>query len=214
MPCVNGQCLLRADGTAVCYCNSQWTGAACDTLISPCVSQPCLNNGVCYSVGLNYTCICRQGYSGSRCEIVLPTLCTLNCANNGTCSIRGQDNKQICICPAGYTGTLCEVPMSPCVPSPCLNNGVCIPSTYPNGTLGFQCICTAPYTGKQYLFYNFFIILKNIHLRPYMCNLYSNSLWKFNLFKWWNLLDKWQSYNLYLLKFIYRNTLRIFDQSM
>ena len=49
LPCINGQCLLRADGGAMCYCNNQWTGAACETLISPCTSQPCLNNGVCYS---------------------------------------------------------------------------------------------------------------------------------------------------------------------
>ncbi|CAM4752695.1 unnamed protein product [Rotaria magnacalcarata] len=148
LPCINGQCLLRADGTPICYCNNQWTGAACDTLISPCTSQPCLNNGVCYSTGINYACICSPGYSGVRCEIVSPTLCTLTCSNRGTCAIRGQDNTQICICPTGYTGIQCEMQLSPCMPSPCLNNGVCFPSTYPNGTLGFQCVCTAPYTGS------------------------------------------------------------------
>ncbi|CAF4535527.1 unnamed protein product [Rotaria sp. Silwood1] len=147
LPCVNGQCLLRADGTAICYCNSQWTGAACDILISPCTSQPCLNNGVCYSTGISYTCMCLQGYSGLRCEIVSPTLCTLICSNNGTCAIRGQGNTQICICSTGYTGSRCEIQISPCMPSPCLNNGICLPSTYANGTLSFQCVCTGPYTG-------------------------------------------------------------------
>ncbi|CAF3707629.1 unnamed protein product [Rotaria sordida] len=147
LPCVNGQCLLRADGSAICYCSSQWTGAACDVLIPPCSSQPCLNNGVCYSTGINYTCMCLPGYSGLRCEIVSPTLCTLICSNNGTCAIRGQANTQICICPTGYTGIRCEVQISPCMQSPCLNNGVCLPATYANGTLGFQCICAVPYTG-------------------------------------------------------------------
>ncbi|CAF4549618.1 unnamed protein product [Rotaria sp. Silwood1] len=147
LPCVNGQCLLRADGTAICYCNSQWTGAACDILISPCTSQPCLNNGVCYLTGISYTCMCLQGYSGLRCEIVSPTLCTLICSNNGTCAIRGQGNTQICICSTGYTGSRCEIQISPCMPSPCLNNGICLPSTYANGTLSFQCVCTGPYTG-------------------------------------------------------------------
>ncbi|CAF0850468.1 unnamed protein product [Adineta steineri] len=148
LPCVNGQCLLRADGSAVCYCNTQWTGVACDVMISPCSSQPCLNNGICYSTGITYSCICTQGYSGLRCEIISPNLCTINCANNGTCAIRAQDSVPICICAGGYTGTRCEIQISPCIPSPCLNNGLCLPSTYTNGTLGYQCICTAPYTGQ------------------------------------------------------------------
>jgi len=117
-------------------------------LISPCVSSPCLNNGICYSTGINYTCICTQGYSGLRCEVTPPNSCTLNCINNGTCAIRAQDNVQICICPSGYTGSRCEIQISPCNPSPCLNNGVCLPSTYTNNTLSFQCICTVPYTGE------------------------------------------------------------------
>jgi hypothetical protein len=107
-----------------------------------------LNNGVCYVLGTNYTCLCLQGYTGARCEIISPNVCTLTCANNGTCAIRASDNAQICVCPTGYTGSRCEIQISPCTPSPCLNNGICLPSTYANGTLGFQCICTAPYTGK------------------------------------------------------------------
>ncbi len=122
------------------------------------MSQPCLNNGVCFPIGTNYTCLCQQGYSGLRCETTPSNICTLSCSNNGTCAIRAQDNVQICVCLQGYTGSRCEIQISPCIPSPCLNNGVCVPSVYTNGTLGFQCMCTSPYTGKWFWF---FICKKN-----------------------------------------------------
>ena len=129
-----------------------------------------MNNGACYAFGLNYTCICPQGYSGLRCEITPPAICILPCANNGTCAIRPTDNVQICVCLSGYTGSRCEIQISPCIPVPCLNNGICVPSTYANGSFGFICVCTPPYTGKSVLFHIGRNERKNSFLGPLCAN--------------------------------------------
>ena len=206
LTCINGQCLLRADGTAVCVCNTQWTGVACDMLISPCISQPCLNNGVCLVVGTTFSCICPQGYFGVRCESTAPTLCSLNCANNGTCAIRGQDNMQICVCPVGYTGARCEIQMSPCVSFPCLNNGLCLPFTNANGTLTYSCVCPAPYTGS-FPCHSMPLSTENtIALaicRSNLCHIRSIIVWQLYMHQWWHLPSCWQSYDLSMSAYVY-----------
>ncbi|XP_027722385.1 vitamin K-dependent protein Z-like isoform X2 [Vombatus ursinus] len=35
---------------------------------TPCMSQPCLNNGICQDYIRNYICICLEGYEGTNCE--------------------------------------------------------------------------------------------------------------------------------------------------
>ena len=211
MTCINGQCLLRADGTAVCLCNTQWTGLACDTLISPCLSLPCLNNGVCLVVGTNFTCICPQGYFGVRCESSAPTLCSLTCANNGTCAIRGQDNVQICVCPVGYTGARCEIQMSPCLSLPCLNNGLCLPFTAANGALTYSCVCPAPYTGSSVCHLMPLAAENTTVLSIYrsdLCHIHSINVWQLFMLKWWPLSNCWQSNDLPVSAYVYGRTLR------
>lgn len=41
-----------------------------DIDISPCVEEPCANNGTCIRLGMtqNFTCICLSGYTGDRCQ--------------------------------------------------------------------------------------------------------------------------------------------------
>ena len=34
----------------------------------PCHMNPCLNNGVCESVGLSHICRCQPGYHGANCR--------------------------------------------------------------------------------------------------------------------------------------------------
>lgn len=38
--------------------------------VSPCVVEPCHNNGTCIRQGMtqNYTCICALGYTGDKCQ--------------------------------------------------------------------------------------------------------------------------------------------------
>lgn len=36
---------------------------------SPCVSQPCLNNGICKDYIRNYSCMCSAGYEGKNCAM-------------------------------------------------------------------------------------------------------------------------------------------------
>jgi protein crumbs len=42
---------------------------SCEIPPNPCLSQPCLNNGICSRVSdFVYSCTCINGYSGTRCE--------------------------------------------------------------------------------------------------------------------------------------------------
>ena len=38
-------------------------------VINYCSSNPCLNNGLCYSTGNGYTCVCPPNYCGINCDI-------------------------------------------------------------------------------------------------------------------------------------------------
>uniref|UniRef100_A0A8D0CFI7 coagulation factor Xa n=1 Tax=Scleropages formosus TaxID=113540 RepID=A0A8D0CFI7_SCLFO len=66
-----------------------------------CVSQPCINHGVCKDGIPGYTCFCRPGFQGHNCEIVIPELCE---KNNGDCEhfCNVEKNKVRCSCADGY----------------------------------------------------------------------------------------------------------------
>nr|XP_055062297.1 coagulation factor X isoform X2 [Misgurnus anguillicaudatus] len=66
-----------------------------------CLSQPCLNGGVCKDVIGPYTCYCPAGFKGQSCEIVIPELCE---SENGGCEhfCSVKQKNVVCSCADGY----------------------------------------------------------------------------------------------------------------
>ena len=42
-----------------------------NTVLGPCESFPCKNDGACIEEGNNFTCICTKEYQGKTCEGLL-----------------------------------------------------------------------------------------------------------------------------------------------
>ncbi|XP_077990663.1 atrial natriuretic peptide-converting enzyme-like [Glandiceps talaboti] len=75
--------------------------------VTPCLTEPCHNNGTCLPSGENnYTCICTPGYVGVDCEIDFDECGSMPCVNSGTC-IDGV-NEYSCRCTVGYAGRQCD----------------------------------------------------------------------------------------------------------
>nr|XP_022331733.1 integrin beta-like protein D [Crassostrea virginica] len=112
------------------------------TDVSPCVVEPCHNNGTCIRQGMtqNYTCICALGYTGDKCQSEIDECLSLPCQNHGTCV----DNLAMftCLCHPGYTGVTCETEINECASMPCQNNGSCV-----DHVNQFTCLCLHGYTG-------------------------------------------------------------------
>ncbi|KAM9326522.1 coagulation factor IX [Gastrophryne carolinensis] len=67
-----------------------------------CISNPCLNEGVCKDDMSAYVCWCTQGYTGRNCEFALPVTCTIS---NGGCQQMCRENAKkdvLCSCASGY----------------------------------------------------------------------------------------------------------------
>ncbi|KAM8954058.1 coagulation factor IX [Pelodytes ibericus] len=77
-----------------------------------CLSNPCLNGGLCKDDVSSYECWCPQGYKGKNCELALPMICSIA---NGGCQQMCKDDpakKAVCSCASGYKlavdGKTCE----------------------------------------------------------------------------------------------------------
>ena len=71
------------------------------TVINPCDSSPCTNNGSCTAMEpprsrVDYTCQCVAGYTGSRCEVNIDHCQSAVCPSNSMC-VEGVNSYQ-CIC--------------------------------------------------------------------------------------------------------------------
>nr|XP_019918640.2 integrin beta-like protein A isoform X1 [Crassostrea gigas] len=112
--------------------------------VSPCLSEPCQNNGTCVRNGLtqNYTCTCVPGFTGRFCEIDKNECTSGPCQNGGTCL--DLINKYECQCVPGYTGTQCEIDINECASNPCENQASC------NDLVNFfNCTCLPGFTGDR-----------------------------------------------------------------
>lgn len=61
------------------------TGSRCELEIDECLSNPCLNGGMCEDMAGGYTCNCAVGFSGDSCEIDTDECYSSPCLNGGSC---------------------------------------------------------------------------------------------------------------------------------
>ncbi|XP_071797180.1 uncharacterized protein [Asterias amurensis] len=141
--CLNGgTCHTVTDGSYVCSCLQQYTGANCQQTVQTgtrsCQSSPCFNGAQCVDViDGRFLCICSQSYTGTLCESAL-ALCARTpppCYNGGVCS--DATGNVVCNCPGGYIGTFCEIATQDCI---CQNGGICFGAN--------NCICSKGFTGQ------------------------------------------------------------------
>ena len=94
-PCVNsGTCRVQGSDF-FCECTALFSGTTCAQLVlqsdtstnintatqSSCVSQPCLNRGLCVSnndILGEYACVCSAGTTGELCQTTISTSCGLS----------------------------------------------------------------------------------------------------------------------------------------
>jgi len=143
-----------------CTCNAGYGGTDCSQSEAgqqdPCMSNPCLNNGVCqhkwYGSDYAYTCQCPSQTFGTHCENVdSVNQCTSVecCPQGGSCM--DLFNEAICTCHTGYTGTSCSsqntlgvaMPVTGCAAGSAGNHDYSTPPPppppYTTPTAGMQC---------------------------------------------------------------------------
>jgi hypothetical protein len=120
-------------------CNPGWTGYHCNIDATVCISQPCLNGGVCNVTADGFMCTCPEGFVGNTCEYDLDSCRSKPCQNGGSC--HNVVNHYKCTCPEGYKGDVCEDEINECESNPCVN-GECV-----DGIRSYSCVCNSSYTG-------------------------------------------------------------------
>uniref|UniRef100_A0A8K9WW54 FAT atypical cadherin 3a n=1 Tax=Oncorhynchus mykiss TaxID=8022 RepID=A0A8K9WW54_ONCMY len=127
-PCLHGAtCTSLPSGAFACSCRPQYTGGRCETEITACVPNPCLNSGVCKAIGNAFLCI------------KLSKLITKLSFNNPSAHV------------PPFTLSRCEEDINECVrdratggEAECENGGVCV-----NTHGSFYCNCTAGFVGQR-----------------------------------------------------------------
>ena len=117
-------CLLKCSNRGVCdltnlkcKCNPGFKGKNCELETDPCLSNPCLNDGVCHYVNStslnsemntrNYTCNCTKLSYGQNCEWKINVCASETCNQHGNCI--DKSNIPACVCVQGYSGEKCEI---------------------------------------------------------------------------------------------------------
>lgn len=105
-----------------CICPSHYSGngigpfgcTPSNSTLGGCTVNPCLNDGVCISVGtFGYRCECPAGTVPPRCVRALNICSTNPCRNGGTCNQISRLNYR-CSCPPGRTGRNCQLEARSC----------------------------------------------------------------------------------------------------
>jgi alpha-mannosidase len=81
--CANGAtCRGTANNGYQCSCSAGWGGQNCTISDNKCDAAPCLNGGICASIGCpsacSYNCTCVNGFSGPQCATSPVTNCGRN----------------------------------------------------------------------------------------------------------------------------------------
>ncbi|XP_017164565.1 protein eyes shut homolog isoform X2 [Poecilia reticulata] len=174
--CLNGAtCISTSQPTSppeyYCKCPPAFTGAACETEINECDSNPCQHNGNCSDLLGDYICQCPTGFQGKNCEIDIDACslpdtvchsrtqcldlpygleytcripCPTNlqpCAHGGRCVLNNASS-YMCICAHGWSGQNCRINVNDCVQHWCQNGATCVDEID-----GYSCLCPSGYTG-------------------------------------------------------------------
>ncbi|XP_036816287.1 slit homolog 1a isoform X8 [Oncorhynchus mykiss] len=112
---------------------------------SPCLSSPCVNQGICHSDLVEiYRCSCPPGFKGRNCETALNVCVSNPCANGGTCQLNKEEEAYSCACPLGFEGPTCQTNMDDCEDNDCENGANCV-----DGVNNYTCLCPPYYTGEM-----------------------------------------------------------------
>ena len=133
--------------TAKCVCHATHHGEKCETAVDPCLGQPCLNQGECFSNKTDpavFKCQCKDKFKGERCELSESKCDSIDCLNGGTCvDLPDKDTFQ-CQCAPNFDGVHCENFNSRCDQEPCQNGATCF--DYKDD---YKCHCLPGFTGKD-----------------------------------------------------------------
>ncbi|MFT7796596.1 protein crumbs 1-like [Arapaima gigas] len=55
--------------TAMCECQSGFTGYRCELEVDECKSKPCLNGGYCRNLVNRFQCVCQMSFAGDQCQV-------------------------------------------------------------------------------------------------------------------------------------------------
>eukprot|EP01052_Picozoa_sp_SAG31_P002233 SAG31_NODE_77_length_27533_cov_47.448859_4_plen_1845_part_00 len=135
-------------GDFVCFCRVGFGGRTCGHNIDECVSQPCLNDGVCVDMMDGYQCACTDAWQGQHCELERMScecadqdaLATAMAAERHGRTVAGcADLVDACnnITDAAQMATICPLTCGQCTVPHCHNGTECVR----HGPGQFECVC-------------------------------------------------------------------------
>lgn len=175
----------------ICVCKPNFGGDDCSIRLktNKCLSNPCVGNFTCTSVGNDFKCSCPEDRTGKFCEIKInycdrkltllypsshemffSKFYLLNfkeykdlCKNNSSCVFANKNgNVYECSCPAGFTGKSCDEPINECLFNSCIH-GRCV-----DLHMGYRCECDKGYLPLTLFIY--FLSWTNSNLICYSSN--------------------------------------------
>ncbi|XP_069377853.1 protein crumbs homolog 1 isoform X3 [Paralichthys olivaceus] len=169
-PCFNSATCRGEQGNYTCECWPGFEGRQCEVDISECSSSPCMHGGHCIERSwqalygsepllperydqqhaAGYICSCPPGTTGSLCQEVINQCDPSPCQNGGRCESHVEGYSCHCLKQSDdgvlYGGVNCDVRLMGCEGHECQNQGSCSPFLI-DGTQGYDCSCSAGFTG-------------------------------------------------------------------